>query len=114
MEFYQEIKRYVESLGLTFSICSDGDPVPPNLNTTKNCCGTDSLSKFQECVTCVANNVYFEALSGDVNLKTMEDKYWSPDYTKFEEYWKSGEMENMVYGIKKIGDKYRLVRNNIL
>ncbi|MGC9553779.1 MAG: SPL family radical SAM protein [Thermoplasmatota archaeon] len=108
IRFYKDMKKYVKNKGMGFSICSDGDPVPPGLNSTKNCCGTDCLPEFQNCVTCVANNIFFESRHGDVSLSYMKKKYWSPDYSKFDNYWKSGEMENMVYGIHKNGSKYSL------
>ncbi len=107
LNFYKRAKDIVERQDMSFSICSDGDPIHPELNTTHNCCGTDSLSNFQNCVGCVANNIYFESKNGRVRLSDMKKKYWSPDYKKFEEYWKSGEMENMVDGVRKVKNTYR-------
>lgn len=107
LNFYKRAKKIVESEGMSFSICSDGDPIHPDLNTSNNCCGTDRLSNFQNCVGCVANNIYFESLNGPVELSAMKRKYWSPDYKKFEEYWKSGEMGNMVDGVQKVKNTYQ-------
>lgn len=111
LNFYKRARDIVENHGMSFSICSDGDPIHPELNTTKNCCGTDQLTQFQSCVGCVANNVYFESMKGPVRFSDMKKKYWSPDYKKFEEYWKYGEMENMVDGVRKVKNTYRRDRD---
>jgi len=45
LAWYKEIARFMAGTGITFSFCTDGDPVPYGLCPVKNCCGADALKK---------------------------------------------------------------------
>ena len=48
IKLFQTIKDRCLSRGVGFSVCPDGGD-DPDMDTTKNCCGTDGLRGFEEC-----------------------------------------------------------------
>ncbi len=107
MSFYEKVRSLCVERGLGFSICSDGDLVPINLNTTVNCCGTDTIPGFENYSSCTANTVVREAYEKNrITLSEMKRKYWSPDFNKFVEAWHSGRIAQLVKGIEKKGNAY--------
>ncbi len=102
---YKYLKELANKFDMKFSICSDGDPVPFELNDTKNCCGTDNLKNFKG-VERVASTLYWLAKNkGEVSLNDML-KYWSPTPEIFERFWFSGAFERFVFGLKWNGRMY--------
>ncbi|RLI76463.1 hypothetical protein DRP04_12655 [Archaeoglobales archaeon] len=109
---YKKLKTIANELGMSFSICSDGDPVPYYLNDTENCCGTDSVKNFKG-VERVASALFNEAkLKGKVTIEDME-KYWTPAPEIFEKFWFRGEFERFVFGLKWNGNAYTLEINQV-
>ena len=107
LSMYRDLKILANNLGMSFSICTDGDPVPFQLNDTKNCCGTDHIKKFKG-IERVASNLFQEAkLKGKVALRDME-KYWTPVPKIFESAWFRGEFERFIFGLKWDGYCYKL------
>lgn len=108
MGIYSALSKFCKNKNIGFSICSDGDPMPPYLNSSQNCCGMDHIASLRKCSKCVANEIYYKAKEqGRVQLDDMLSE-WSPDKSHFKRYWKSGKMEKMTYGIKKTGNEYIL------
>ena len=106
-KFYAKLKHLCTKKKIGFTICSDGDLVPQNFNTTINCCGTDSITGFENCSTCTANMVAREAASkGKVTLQEMKGNYWSPDFSCFEKMWQSGRIQELVNSVEKQGEIY--------
>ncbi|RLI81965.1 hypothetical protein DRP04_05005 [Archaeoglobales archaeon] len=106
---YKYLKELANEFGMKFSICSDGDPIPFELNDTKNCCGTDGFKNFRG-VERVASTLYWMARNrGKVTLNDML-KYWSPTPEVFERFWFSGAFERFVFGLKWNGEEYVLKR----
>lgn len=99
VSIYKKLKIIANELGMSFSICSDGDPVPFQLNDTENCCGTDSVKNFKG-VERVASALFNEAkLREKVTIEDME-KYWTPVPQIFEKFWFRGEFERFVFGLE--------------
>lgn len=107
VEAYRRMKEIANSWGMTFSICSDGDPVPFHLNDTENCCGADYLKNF-EGVKRVAPTLFKHLKrKREVGIKDME-KYWTPAPEVFEKSWFNGEFEKFIYGARWDGRDYSL------
>ena len=110
LTMYKHLKKLANEFGMKFSICSDGDPIPFELNDTKNCCGTDGLKNFKG-VDRVTSTLYWTARnSGKVTLNDML-KYWSPTPEVFERFWFNGAFERFVFGLKWNGEEYVLERS---
>jgi DNA repair photolyase len=109
-EFYTKMSDLCRKHKLEFTVCSDGDGVPREFNTTNVCCGTDNIPGFDGCSMCVANMVGHEVdKKGTVTLKQMEKKYWTPGVKQFEEMWENGRIEDLVDGVKKSKKGYQII-----
>lgn len=102
---YKKLKNLARKFNMMFSICSDGDPIPFELNDTRNCCGTDNIRCFRG-VERVASTLYFVARKkGEVTLNDMSN-YWTPVPEVFERFWFNGAFEKFVFGLKWDGKNY--------
>ncbi len=107
---YKKLKSLANKHGMSFSICSDGDPVPFYLNDTENCCGSDYLNNFNG-VERVSSALFREVkLEGRVTIENMK-KYWTPVPAIFEKFWFRGAFERFVYGLKWSDNIYFLDKN---
>lgn len=94
--FYDKVARIIKKSSTLFTVCSDGDPVPFFLHSTRNCCGADGIkklipdTKFNMGNEKVASNVYRELVMK--NAITIEDLdlYLSLSDEVFQQAWNSG------------------------
>jgi len=103
---YEELRAYCDKLDVGFSICSDGDPVPASLNTTKNCCGTDDIGSFKCSSKCVANEIYNLGKDGGEVTYEMLMSNWSPKKEKIKEAWAERKIAGLVKEIEREGDRF--------
>jgi len=104
--FYDRIAQKMRGSRTLFSFCSDGDPVPFSLHSTKNCCGTDAIktavpgTKFNMGNEKVASNVYYELTEkGTIYIEDM-DRYLSLSNEVFQKAWSGGSLSYYVPNCK--------------
>jgi len=105
-EFYRQLKKYVESMGLDLFVCSEEDPsINDKPIPCTNCCGTDYYPAFKNYNSATFNNVYKILLEkGVARLSDVFPKYYSLDEDKFKEAWNQGIFERILINTKQRRD----------
>ena len=104
-EIYHILARESRNLDLTFGICSDGDPIPCEIDGIENkCCG---IVKGWP-ANCVACELYKRSKErGEVSLSDFETDF-SFDKKLFAEAWEKGLFERFIYDLKMVNGKYTI------
>jgi len=114
--FYEKIYSRLKESKTLFTICSDGDPIPFHINSTRNCCGLEGLkraipqTKFNDGNEKVASNVYFEMKRKiTVNIDDLKT-YFSVCDNTFAKFWNAGSFTQFIDSCKwdKLNRTYRL------
>lgn len=113
---YDFLASVMAARKMTFTFCSDGTPVPFDLHSCRNCCGTESLTskifetEFNHGNEKVVSTLYFELVNkGEVALEDMVH-YFTFNEREFRKFWHRGEFANYIYNCEWDKNKkvYRL------
>jgi len=104
--FYDTITQRMKDSKTFFTFCSDGDPVPFHIHSTKNCCGADGIkrlipeTKFNSGNEKVASNVYFELVKRKtIKIEDLKN-YFSLSDDIFQQFWSNGSLIHYVPNCK--------------